>query len=435
MKVLVVGSGGREHAIVWKLAQSPLAVRLYCAPGNAGMSQHAELVPIEPNDLAGLLKFAKREAVDLTVVGPEAPLAAGIVDLFQAENLPIFGPDRVAAQLESSKVFSKEWMRRAGIPTAAFRVFEDAAEAKRSLLAGEPPFVIKAEGLAGGKGVVVAETAQEAVQAITDIQEKRVFGDAGKRVVIEKHLTGEEVSILVLADGTRALALASSQDHKRAGDGDTGPNTGGMGAYSPCPSVPDGKVERLVDLTIMPLLEALRKEGIVYRGLLYAGLMLTRDGPFVLEYNVRFGDPEAQAVIPRLKSDLLPILDQIAHGRLSEKALLWDERACLSVVAASGGYPGHYETGLVIAGLERLKSRRDLFVFHAGTRLAEGGRVVTAGGRVLAVSALAPTLKEAQEKAYAAVGEVYFQGMHVRRDIGWRALGTQAVKSPRGTLT
>ncbi len=432
MKVLVVGSGGREHTLAWRIAQSRLVTRLYCAPGNAGMAQLAHRVDIPASNLQGLADFAAAEAIDLTVVGPEAPLVEGIVDLFRARGLAIFGPTRAAAQLEASKVFSKQWMERAGVPTAPFQVFEDSDAAKHHVLEGEPPFVIKAEGLAAGKGVVVAQSTQEAVQAIVDMMEKRVFGEAGKRILVEKFLSGEEVSILALTDGITVLPLAGSQDHKRLLDNDRGPNTGGMGAYSPCPLVPDEKVDRLVDVAIRPLLEALGKEGIVYQGLLYAGLMITREGPQVLEYNVRFGDPETQAVLPRLKTDIVPLMVEIANGRLQERKLEWDERACLAVVAASDGYPAHYRTGCVVTGLDQLKSRRDVLVFHAGTAFAEGGRVVTAGGRVLAVSALAPTLKEAQEKAYGAIGKLYFQGMHYRRDIGKRALAPPAVHA-RGT--
>ena len=422
MKVLIVGSGGREHTLAWKIRQSPFLSKLYAAPGNAGITELAECVAIAPEDIEGLVGFAREKEIDLTVVGPEAPLAAGIVDRFQAERLKIFGPSKAAAQLEASKIFAKETMVRAGVPTAEFKIFSEAAQAKHYLIESEPPFVIKADGLAAGKGVVVAGSCEEAVQVIAKFMEEKSLGEAGSRVLIEERLEGEELSVLVLTDGENILPLASAQDHKRLLDMDRGPNTGGMGAYSPCPFLSQENFHKVLDKTVRPILQVMAKEGRPYRGVLYAGLMLTKNGPYVLEYNARFGDPETQAILPRLKSDLLPFFLEIAEGRFPHNELEWDERYSLNVVLASSGYPGTYEKGSSITGLETLRGKEDTFVFHAGTGRNESGDLVTTGGRVLSVTALGVTLKAAQEKAYEAVYQIRFEGAHFRKDIGRRAL-------------
>jgi phosphoribosylamine--glycine ligase len=421
MKVLVVGSGGREHTLAWKIRQSPFLSKLYAAPGNAGIADIAECAPVAAEDLEGLVRFAKEKEIDLTIVGPEAPLAAGLVDRFQAERLKVFGPSKAAAQIEASKIFAKELMARAGVPTAEFKVFNQASDAKHHLIESEPPFVIKADGLAAGKGVVISESAEDAVQVVANFMEKKNLGEAGSRLIIEEKLEGEELSVLVLTDGENIIPLPSAQDHKRLLDLDRGPNTGGMGAYSPCPFLSTQDFHKVLDKTVRPILQQLAKENIPYRGVLYAGLILTKNGPYVLEYNCRFGDPEAQAVLPRLRSDLLPLLLEIAEGRFPTGPLDWDERAALNVVFASAGYPGTYAKGSVVTGLEELGGKDDVFVFHAGTARNEKGEVVTTGGRVLSVTALGETLKAAQEKAYQAVYQIRFEGAQFRKDIGRRA--------------
>ena len=422
MKVLLIGSGGREHALAWKIRQSPFLSKLYAAPGNGGICELAECISIPVEDVNGLLQFAREKDIDLTIVGPEAPLALGIVDRFQKEGLKIFGPTQAASQIESSKIFSKEMMIRAGVPTADFKVFQSAADAKRHLIESEPPFVIKADGLAQGKGVVVAGSCEDAVQAVTKFMEEKSLGEAGSRIIIEEKLEGEELSLLVLTDGESIIPLASAQDHKRLFDMDRGPNTGGMGAYSPCPFLSREDFHKSIDKTIRPLLNEMLRSGKPYRGVLYAGLMLTKNGPFVLEYNARFGDPETQAILPRLKSDLLPLLLELADGRFPAVTLEWDERYSINVVMASAGYPGTYEKGAVISGLESFKEKQDSLVFHAGTTRNENGELITAGGRVLSVTALGETLKAAQDKAYQAISSIRFTGAHFRKDIGRKAL-------------
>ncbi len=422
MKVLIVGSGGREHALAWKIAQSPLLTKLYAAPGNAGIAQSAECVAIQADDIQGLCAFAKKESIDLTIVGPEAPLVAGMADHFEREGLKVFGPDKKTAQLEGSKTFAKERMVKYGIPTAEYRAFTDVNEAKHYVIETEMPVAIKADGLAAGKGVTICHSHEEAVGFLTQMMSEGVFGEAGKKVVIEQALEGEELSIIVLTDGEKIIPLASSQDHKRAYDFDKGPNTGGMGAYSPCPQIPDEKIQESVEKVIRPLVDGMAKEGMKYRGVLYAGLMLTKQGPFVLEYNCRFGDPEAQAILPRLKSDLLPVLAEIASGGLQTTSLEWHEKACMTVVVASGGYPGFYHKDFPIQGLEAVKHDADVMVFHAGTALNEKGQIITSGGRVLAVSALGENLRVAHDRAYQAVAKIHFEGSFHRRDIGRRAL-------------
>ncbi|MDI3522233.1 MAG: phosphoribosylamine---glycine ligase [Bacillota bacterium] len=421
MKVLVVGAGGREHALVWKLAQSPRVKKVYCAPGNAGTAELAENVPIGATDVATLTEWAAAHDIDLTVVGPEAPLTAGLVDAFRARGLSAYGPTRKAAAIEGSKVFSKNLMHKYGIPTAEYRVFTEAEEARRFVRAKGAPLVLKAEGLAAGKGVIVALTEEEALDAIHTILEEQAFGAAGERLIIEEYLEGEEVTVLAFADGEHVLMLAPSQDHKRAFDGDQGPNTGGMGAYSPVPALTPDTACRVEAEILRPTVAALAAEGSPYRGVLYAGLMLTAAGPKVLEFNARFGDPEAQAVLPRLATDLVEVAEATLAGRLDRISLAWRPTAALAVVLASGGYPGHYETGFPIQGLKEAAAQPDTLVFHAGTR-REGNQVVTAGGRVLAVTALGSDLKAARERAYQAVEMIRFSGRRFRRDIGWRAL-------------
>lgn len=424
MKILVVGGGGREHALAWKLKQSPRAERIFCAPGNAGTAEVAENVAIQVNDLPGLVRFAKEDEIGLTVVGPDDPLAAGIVDLFQAEGLRVFGPSKSAARLESSKVFAKALMRQNKIPTARGAAFTGCEAAFAFVGEARFPIVIKADGLALGKGVIIARDAKEARAAIDSMMTQRRFGDAGMRVLVEECLTGSECSLHALLDGTSYRMLATARDHKRAFDGDTGPNTGGMGAFSPADNF-DAELQTEFDRAVMrPLLDGLKETGVVFRGLLFPGLMITADGLRVLEFNCRFGDPETQVILPRLKSDLLELLEAAIDGTLAGTAIEWDERAAVTVVLASGGYPGKYDVGKAIHGLEKLSEATDVHVFHAGTR-KENGAVVTAGGRVLAVTALGESMAAARARAYEAVSEVTFEGCHYRRDI---ALGAVAAK-------
>ena len=431
MRILVIGSGGREHALVWKIAQSKLADKIFCAPGNGGISKQAECIDIKAEDIPRLLEFAKREKIDLTVVGPEAPLAGGIVDEFNNYKLRIFGPNKKAAQLEASKVFAKELMAKYKVPTADFKIFDNANEAKKYIELKGAPCVVKADGLAQGKGVIVAKTTDEAIQAVISIMQEKVFGDAGRRVIIEDCLFGEEASIIVLTDSREVIPLASSQDHKRVFDNDSGPNTGGMGAYSPAPVVTEGLFRKILDNIIYRIIHGLTKEGIGYNGVLYAGIMLTDEGPKVLEFNVRFGDPETQAILPRLKSDLLEAMLATSEeklNRVQKTGLLnWDARTCVCVVCASGGYPGEYEKGKEILGLEEAEEMKDVVVFHAGTQRLNGSttqrpKTVTNGGRVLGVTGLGNTISEAISTTYQALDKIHFQGMHYRRDIGQKAL-------------
>ena len=422
MKVLLIGSGGREHVLAWKIAQSPLLTQLYAAPGNAGIAQIAECVPLQAEDLDGLLDFAKKQGIELTVVGPEAPLVAGIVDRFEAAGLKIFGPSKAAALIEGSKAFSKDQMTKFGIPTAPYEVFSNINEAKHYVIETEMPVVIKADGLAQGKCVIICESSQVAVGALTQLMTEGIFQEAGKKVLVEKMLEGEELSILALSDGKKIIPLASAQDHKRAYDNDRGPNTGGMGAYSPCPLVSDEKMREVVGIAIRPMIQGMAREGMPYRGVLYAGMMMTRRGPYVLEYNCRFGDPEAQAILPRLKTDLLPVLAEIAAGRIQNEMLEWHDKACLAIVVASGGYPGLYQKGFAIQGLDSVGKQEDLLIFHAGTAKNSNSEFVTVGGRVLTVASLGENLRTAHDRAYQAVGQIRFTDSFYRRDIGRRAL-------------
>jgi len=419
MKVLVVGGGGREHTLVWKLKQSSHVDKIYCAPGNGGIAQDAECVPLAAEDLRGLADFAQEQKIDLTVVGPEAPLTAGIVDLFKSRGLKIFGPEAKAACLEGSKVFAKEKMTRYGVPTANYRIFYDSAAALEFVREINGPCVVKADGLAAGKGVIVAKDRAEAEQAVHLIMEERAFGDAGKAVVVEQRLEGEEVSVLAFTDGKTIKTLAASQDHKRVFDGDQGPNTGGMGAYSPPPVYTSELHEKTVKDILEPVIYGLADDGIKYKGVIYAGLMITSEGPYVLEFNCRFGDPETQVVVPRLKSDLVEVMNAVIEERLAEVELEWDPRAAVCVVAASGGYPGAYEKGKVITGLDELPP--DVLVFHAGTALSDG-KLVTSGGRVLGITGFGATIEDAVKRAYSGMEKIHFEGIHYRRDIAHRAL-------------
>lgn len=421
MRVLVVGSGGREHALAWKIRQSPLVDKVFCAPGNGGISQIAECVDIKADDIAGLTAFASRNKIDLTVVGPEAPLSGGITDKFSANGLRVFGPSKEAARLESSKVFMKELAKKYGIPTAVFEVFTESAAAKKYIKGFKGKFVVKADGLAAGKGVIVCSSKEEGLEAVEAMMERKIFKDAGKKVIIEECLEGEEASIIVVTDGKDAVPLASAQDHKRTLDGDKGPNTGGMGAYSPAPVVTDETMKAVMKDIIRPAIDGLSKEGIKYTGALYAGLMIDSSGPKLLEFNCRFGDPETQAILPRLKSDFVELIEASIDDEIDIASLQWDERPCVSVVISSGGYPGEYKTGFEIDGLDALEKMKDVYVFHAGTRTS-GEKTVTAGGRVLNVTALGSDIKDAIDRCYNAVNLIEFEGMHFRRDIGYRAL-------------
>ncbi|HCP91507.1 MAG TPA: phosphoribosylamine--glycine ligase [Spartobacteria bacterium] len=421
MKILVIGSGGREHALAWKLKQSPGVERIFCTPGNAGTAEIAENVAIPATDLPALARFAKENNVDLTVVGPDDPLAAGIVDLFNSEGLRVFGPSKSAARIESSKIFAKELMRAQKIPTAKASTFSDSDEALRYCEQLQFPVVIKADGLALGKGVIVAPDAATARSTINSMMNEGRFGDAGRRIVIEEFLRGSECSLHALVDGKDYRLLETARDHKRVFDGDCGPNTGGMGAFSPANNW-NRQLEDQFDKKIMqPLLRGLREEGIIFRGLLYPGLMITETGAHVVEFNCRFGDPETQAILPRLRSDLLPLLEATIDGKIDNYIIEWDERAAVTVVLASGGYPGKYETGRPISGLDDAAKLKDVQVFHAGTRSANG-EIVTAGGRVLAVTALGSTIEGARTRAYEAVSAIHFEGCHYRRDIALGAV-------------
>lgn len=419
MKILVVGSGGREHALVWKLKQSPRVTALYCAPGNAGIGQIATCVPIKITDQEALVKFAKEEGIGLTVVGPDDALAAGLVDRFQREGLRIFGPTQQAARLESSKVFAKEFMERHGIPTARSGRFSLSAEAHLFAQGMKKPLVVKADGLALGKGVIIAQNNWQSALAIHAIMDERRFGEAGMQVVIEEFLEGVECSIHALVDGDSYLLFPAAQDHKRAQNGDAGPNTGGMGTYSPAPALTPELEERVRREVMDPFIAGLKKDGIEYHGMLFPGLMLTADGLKVLEFNCRFGDPETQVLLTRLESDLLDLLEATIDGRLSEVEAKWTPKAAVCVIMASGGYPGLYTTGKPITGLENAGD--GVTVFHAGTRL-EGDQIVTSGGRVLGVTALGESIAEARENAYSGVSRIDFEGRHYRTDIAVRGL-------------
>jgi phosphoribosylamine--glycine ligase len=421
MKVLVVGGGGREHALVWKIAQSPKATKIYCAPGNAGISEQATIVPIKANDLNSLLDFALKEKIDLTVVGPEDPLTQGIVDLFESKGLSIFGANRKAAEIEGSKAFAKEIMKKYYIPTAFYEIFDSRNEAIQYIRRQGAPIVVKADGLAAGKGVMVCNTVEEAIQSVDKIMVEKIFGEAGNRIIIEEYLVGEEASYIAFTDGKTILPMASSQDHKSIFDGDQGLNTGGMGAYSPAPVVTDAVHEKIIEKILRPIIYGLEEEGRTYKGVLYAGLMIHDGYPKVLEFNARFGDPETQPVLMRMKGDIVPILEACMKGTLSQHRIEWDSRPSVCVVMASKGYPGDYEKGKIIRGLKEVSQMEGVFVFHAGTTIKEG-QMITNGGRVLGVTGLGEDIPRAIEKTYQAVKKISWDGVHYRTDIGQKAL-------------
>lgn len=424
MKVLVIGGGGREHALVWKLSLSRHVDKIYCSPGNAGISEIAECIDIGAGDFNALTDFVKYEWIDLTIVGPEEPLSRGIVDAFEREGMRILGPCREAAQLESSKVFAKDFMKRYGIPTAGYNVFTSYVHAEEYVRMMGTPIVIKADGLAAGKGVFVADSMEEAIEALRLIMKERAFGDAGERVVVEECLDGEEASFMAFCDGNTVIPMVSSQDHKRVFDGDMGPNTGGMGAYSPAPVITGDMEELIMERVMLPVMKGLASEGIKYKGILYAGLMIKENSPYVLEFNCRLGDPETQPVLSRLDTDLIDIAFGITDAKLSEVEIKWKTESSVCVVIASNGYPGKYEKGRVITGLNGVKGQKNVFVFHAGTSF-DNSNIVTSGGRVLGVTALGNDIGEARDNAYKAIEEINFDGMHYRKDIAYRAIKRQ----------
>jgi len=426
MNILLIGSGGREHALAWAIANSPLTTRLFAAPGNAGIAAEATCIDLDTTDAAAVIDFCRREDIGLVVVGPEAPLVAGLVDALTQAGIRAFGPSRAAAALEGSKGFTKDLCARAAIPTAAYGRFRDASSARAYVEAQGAPIVVKADGLAAGKGVVVAETLEQALEAV-DACFEGAYGNAGAEVVIEECLVGEEASLFVLSDGTTGLALATAQDHKRVGDGDTGPNTGGMGAYSPAPVMTEALTAQAMREIVEPTIATLAAEGTPFKGVLYAGLMITDTGPKLIEYNVRFGDPECQVLMMRLKDDIVALMLGSVDGTLDKMSARWRDEIALTVVLAASGYPGAYDRGSEIRGLEALEDDPDVMVFHAGTR-AEDGRVLANGGRVLNVTALGATVAEAQARAYAAVDAIDWPDGFCRRDIGWRAVARERGK-------
>ncbi|HMK61235.1 MAG TPA: phosphoribosylamine--glycine ligase [Dissulfurispiraceae bacterium] len=421
MKVLIVGGGGREHAIAWKLSQSQKVDKIYCTPGNAGIAEIAECIEVASDDFGALLDFVKYEWIDLTIVGPEDPLSKGIVDVFEKEGRRIVGPTKAATMLESSKVFAKDFMKRHRIPTAEYKVFSSYIHAEDYVRMVGAPIVVKADGLAAGKGVIVASTVDDAIDALRLIMKDRAFGNAGDKVVVEKCLRGEEASFMVFTDGETIVPMGSSQDHKRVFDGDNGPNTGGMGAYSPAPIITPQFEKEIIDTIMRPVIDGMKSEGVKFRGILYAGLMIDNGKPSVLEFNCRLGDPETQPVLSRLSTDLLDICLALTDGKLSELDVQWKQEAAVCVVLASKGYPGKYNKGEIITGLDAVKKIDGVTVFHAGTAF-NGNNLVTNGGRVLGVTALSSDIRSAKSKAYKAIDLISFSGMHYRRDIADRAL-------------
>lgn len=421
MKVLVIGSGGREHTLVWKITQSPKVSQVYCAPGNAGISRLAQCINIDADNIDKLADFAKKEKIDLTVVGPELPLSQGIVNEFNQQGLRIFGPSKEATEIESSKVFSKFLLKKYNIPTANYEVFQNSEKALAYIQQQTFPLVIKADGLAAGKGVFIVENLVQARDALNTLMDEKQFGDAGRQVIIEEFLEGEEVSILAFCDGKTVIPMVSSQDHKKIFDNDQGPNTGGMGAYSPVPFYPDELEKRVLEEILKPTVKGLQNEGKEYKGVLYAGLILTKEGPKVLEFNARFGDPENQVILPRLKTDLIDILNAVIDSTLHKINIQWEDNTAVCVVVASGGYPGKYQKGKVISGLERLEKMKNMIAFHAGTKFQDN-QVITSGGRVLGITAWDETISKAKEKAYKGVKEIYFEDMHYRKDIAVKAI-------------
>ncbi|MBU2439843.1 phosphoribosylamine--glycine ligase [bacterium] len=421
MKVLLIGSGGREHTLVWKIIQSPKVSQIYCAPSNAGISQLARCVDIDANNIDKLADFAQKENIDLTVVGPELPLSKGIVNEFNKQGLRIFGPSKEATEIESSKVFSKHLMKKYNIPTANYEVFQNSEEAFDYIKQQTFPLVIKADGLAAGKGVFIVKNLNQAGDALNTLMKKKTFGEAGRQIVIEEFLEGEEVSILAFSDGKTVVPMVSSQDHKKIFDNDQGPNTGGMGAYSPVLFYLNEFKKTVLEEILKPTVKGLQSEGREYKGVLYAGLVLTKEGPKVLEFNARFGDPETQVVLPRLKTDLVDILNAVIEGSLHKINIEWNNNSAVCVVAASGGYPGKYQKGKVISGLERLEKMKDIIAFHAGSKFQDG-EIVTSGGRVLGITAWGDTISKAKGKAYKGVKEIYFEDMYYRKDIAAKAI-------------
>jgi phosphoribosylamine--glycine ligase len=421
MKVLVVGGGGREHALCWKISKSPIVKALFCTPGNVGISKHATSVDIKVTDIESMVRFARAEEIDLTVVGPEIPLSLGIVDRFQEENLNIFGPNKAAAEIESSKVYSKNLMKKYDIPTAFFSTFYDYGDAVNWVKEVKPPLVIKADGLAAGKGVIICHTEEESIDALDDIMRSKIFGDSGNRVVIEEFLQGEEVSFIAFTDGENVLPLASSQDHKALLDGDKGPNTGGMGAYSPAPIVTSELHEAIMNQVMIPTVRALKEEGRVYKGILYAGLMIEGTDIKVLEFNCRFGDPEAQPLLMRMRSDIVPIMRAISRGGVAEGEFQWYDQASVCVVMASKGYPGDYKKGFQIDRIDDVNDMDGVIVFHSGTS-RDGSKIVANGGRVLGVTALGDNIPDAISTAYNAVNHIDCESLYFRTDIGKKAL-------------
>lgn len=421
MKILVIGSGGREHTLVWKISQSPKVSKIFCAPGNAGISHLAQCVDIGEDNIVGLANFAQKMKIDLTIVGPELPLSRGMVDEFDKLGLKIFGPNQKATQIESSKVFSKYLMKKYNIPSASYAVFQDIKQAFDYVKQQAFPLVIKADGLAAGKGVFIVKGIKQAKEALDSLMKKKIFGDAGEYVVIEEFLEGEEISILAFSDGKTVLPMVPSQDHKKIFNKDKGPNTGGMGAYSPVPFYNDLSRKIVLQKILKPTIEGLKNEGREYKGVLYAGLILTKEGPKVLEFNARFGDPETQVVLPRLETDLIEIFNAVIEGNLHKINLKWKDNAVVCVVIASGGYPGRYQKGKIINGLESLEEMKNIIAFHASTKFQDG-KVVTSGGRVLGITAWADTIFKAKEKAYEGVEKIYFEEMYYRKDIALKGI-------------
>jgi len=421
MKVLVIGGGGREHALCWKIKQSPLVDCIYCSPGNAGISKAAKCVDIKSSDIDSLMRFSRAEEIDLVVVGPEESLAHGITDRFESEKIRIFGPSKSAAQIESSKVFSKNLMRKYHIPTPFFSTFTDYEEAVKWVKEVKPPLVVKADGLAGGKGAIICKTEDQVIDTLASMMKWKIFGDAGESVVIEEFLDGEEVSFIALTDGNLVVPMEPSQDHKALLDGDQGPNTGGMGAYSPAPLITEELHENIMERVMIPAIGALNEEGIRYKGILYAGLMIKDSEPYVLEFNCRFGDPETQALLTRMKTDIVPLLDAVVDGDLAGHSLDWREGASVCVVLVSRGYPGDYKRDIELKGLEVAESMENVFLFHSGT-VFNDSKIVTNGGRVLGVTAVGKTFEQTIDLAYSAVDKIDTEGLHYRTDIGRKAL-------------
>ena len=420
MKILVVGGGGREHSLIWKIAQSPKVSKVFAAPGNAGTAGIAENINVRPTDIEGLGKAAKEKSVDLVVVGPEAPLASGIVDYFDSLNIPVFGPTKAATQIESSKVFARNLMEKYGIPCPKGAVFSSYTEAREYLRAQRLPVVIKADGLAAGKGVVIASSFSEAEKALSDIMEARIFGSAGEKVIIDEYLSGREVSLIAFTDGRTVLPMLPACDYKKIGDGDTGPNTGGMGSYCPPGFFSAEMTKKVTNDILLPAVKAMSKEGLLYKGVLYAGLMIVDGEPVVLEFNARFGDPETQVILPLLKTDLVDILMAVIQGKLDQVETEWSSGACVGVVVSSAGYPGSYKTGFPIRGIDNVD--RDVLVFHAGTKLGNDGIIYTDGGRVLTVVCVGKNIAEAREKVYRNIPRIHFEGCYYRKDIALREI-------------